>query len=126
MYAIIEVGAKQYKVKEKDLISVETQDQKPGKEFAIGKVLLVKDGKDLHVGKPHLKDHKVLAKVVKEIRGEKLISFKYRRRKDSRWKKGHRQNLSVVEIVKIGGGTEEKHAHSEKKETVTKTKESKK
>lgn len=113
MYAVIEVGSKQYHVKEKDIIEVERQLNHSAKDFNLGKVLLVKDEKSILIGQPYLKDYKVLAKLIRDFRGRKVISYKYIRREDSRWKKGHRQNLSLVQIVKI---SPEKVEKAEKKE----------
>lgn len=101
MYAIIEVGAKQYNVKENDIIDVEHWDSQEGKEITLDKVLLVSNDNKVEVGRPHLKNAKVSAIVLKHIKGEKVISFKYRRRKASHWKKGHRQQLSRLKIKEI-------------------------
>lgn len=105
MYAIIEVGGKQYSVKEKDVIDVEKQDAKPDKEIVLNKVLMVqKDKKEVEIGRPFLKDVKVIAKVLRQLKARKVISFKYRRRKSSLWKKGHRQQLTrlLIEEIKVG------------------------
>lgn len=115
MYAIIEVGAKQYKVQEKDIVEVEKTLHKAGKEFDINKILLVKDGKSVHVGQPYVKDYKVSAELVRNFRGPKVISFKTLRRKDSRWKKGHRQYLSAIKITKILAKEAEKKEESTSK-----------
>lgn len=101
MYAIIEVGAKQYNVKKGDIIDVEKQEVKEGKEFALNKVLLVSKDKKLEVGQPYLKDVKVEAVVLGQVKGKKVISFKYRRRKSSHWKKGHRQQFTRLKIKDI-------------------------
>ncbi len=101
MYAIIEVGAKQYLVKKDDTIEVEKQDAAEGKEITLNKVLLVSEDDKLRVGQPYLKEAKVLALILKHTKGEKVISFKYRRRKSSHWKKGHRQQLTRLKIKEI-------------------------
>ncbi len=101
MYAIIEVGAKQYSVKKGDVIEVEKQDNEEGKEITLDKVLLVSEDKKLEIGQPYLKGAKVSVIVLKHLKGEKLISFKYRRRKSSHWKKGHRQLLTRIKIKDI-------------------------
>src|SRR3989338_7104389 len=104
MYAIIEVGAKQYSVKKDDVIDVERQTAEEGKEINLDKVLLVSKDKKIEVGKPYLKESKVLAIVLKHIKGEKSVSFKYRRRKSSHWTKGHRQQLTRLKIKEIEVG----------------------
>ena len=104
MYAIIEVGAKQYTVKKGDIIEVEKQAVKEGKDITLNKVLLVSKAQKVEAGEPYVKDAKVEAVVLKHIKGEKVISFKYRRRKSSHWKKGHRQQLTRLKIKEIQFG----------------------
>ncbi len=104
MYAIIEVGAKQYTIKKGDIIEVEKQAVKEGQDITLNKVLLVSKDKKVDVGQPYVKEAKVEAEVLKHIKGEKVISFKYRRRKSSHWKKGHRQHLTRLKIKEIVNG----------------------
>jgi large subunit ribosomal protein L21 len=101
MYAIIEVGAKQYSVKKGDTIDVEKQAVKEGRDITLNKVLLVSKDKKVDLGQPYVKDAKVEAVVLKHIKAEKVISYKYRRRKASHWKKGHRQQLTRLKIKEI-------------------------
>ena len=104
MYAVIEVGAKQYSVKKEDIIDVERQTADKGKEISLDKVLLISDGKKFEVGQPYLKEAKVKALVVGHLRGEKTVAFKYRRRKASHTSKGHRQELTRLKIKEITAG----------------------
>ena len=105
MYAIVEVGGKQYNVKEKDIIEVEKQEGKISKDIVLDRVLLVsKDGKEIEIGKPVLKDAKVVATITRHLKAKKVISYKYRRRKASHWKKGHRQQLTQLLIKEIKTG----------------------
>lgn len=101
MYAIVEVGAKQYGVKVEDFIEVEKQTAKEGEEIALDKVLLVSKDDSVEIGKPYLKDAVVTALVVKQLKAKKEISYKYRRRKSSHWTKGHRQQLTRLKIQAI-------------------------
>ncbi|PIP19403.1 MAG: 50S ribosomal protein L21 [Candidatus Omnitrophica bacterium CG08_land_8_20_14_0_20_41_16] len=101
MYAIIEVGAKQYNVKKDDIIEVDKQAVEEGKDIIIDKVLLLSKDKKIEVGQPYLKDVKVTAQVLAQVKGEKTISFKYRRRKSSHWTKGHRVKLTRIKIKEI-------------------------
>ena len=101
MYAVIEVGALQYKVAAGDKIDVTRLDDEQGKSITLDKVLLVDDGGSVKIGQPYLKDAKVTAKVLDHFRGEKVLAFKYRKRKNSTTTKGHRQNLTVLEITNI-------------------------
>lgn len=101
-YAIIETGSKQYRVEPKDILEVERLSfaEKPS-EVALDKVLLVRDGEKTWVGTPYLLGAKVLCDNLGEMRGPKVISFKYRRRKASRRKKGHRQTLLRLQVKEI-------------------------
>jgi len=101
MYAIIEVGAKQYTVKKDDVIEVEKISAEKGKEITLDKVLLVSKEKKVEVGQPYVKGAKVEATVLGNIKAEKVTSFKYRRRKSSHWEKGHRQKLTRLKIKGI-------------------------
>jgi large subunit ribosomal protein L21 len=101
MYAIIEVGAKQYNVKKDDIIDVEKLDALEGKEISLDKVILACKNQKVDIGQPYLKGVSVHALVLEHIKGEKVISFKYRRRKSKHWKKGHRQQLTRLKIKDI-------------------------
>ncbi len=101
MYAIIEVGAKQYTVKKGDIIEIEKQEVAEGKEITLDKVLLASKDQKVEIGQPYLKGATVKAQVIKQVKGKKVVSFKYRRRKSSHWTKGHRQQLTRLEITEI-------------------------
>jgi len=104
MYAIIEVGGRQYNVKKDDLIDVEKQAAEKGKTLFLDKVLLVSKNKTVTVGQPYVSGAKVEAGVVKHLRGEKTVAYKYRRRKNSHWKKAHRQEFTQLKIKAIEFG----------------------
>ena len=101
MYAVIKLGASQFKVAEGDTIEVNKIKSEEGKNVTLENVLLFAKGSDVRIGQPHLKDVKVTAKVVKHLLDEKQVAFKYRRRKDSSTKIGHRQKLTMLNITKI-------------------------
>ena len=101
MYAVVQLGSSQYKVSEGETISVDLQETEKGKSLTFDKVLLFSDGKDVKVGQPYLKDIKVTAKVIGNVLGPKLMSFKHRSRTASAWKKGHRSQLTSLNITKI-------------------------
>ena len=101
MYALIETGGKQYQVSKDQKLNIERLEVEAGKEIAIDKVLMVSDGKKVKLGKPCLKDHIVKLKVIEHTRGEKIIVFKKKRRKDYKRKHGHKQDLSRVEVLDI-------------------------
>lgn len=101
MYAVIEVGTKQYSVKKDDIFEVEKLEVEKGTEIVLDKVLLVSDEKRTEIGQPYLKNAVVKIQVIDQTKGDKLISYKYRRRKSSDWKKGHRQKLTLLKIKSI-------------------------
>jgi len=101
MYAIVETGGKQYKVKKNDILEVEKLDKAPGKSVKLDKVLLYADSKKIEIGAPYLKNVKVACEIVADTKGKKVISFKYKRRKDSRKTIGHRQKYSKIKVTEI-------------------------
>jgi large subunit ribosomal protein L21 len=99
MYAVIKTGGKQYRVAKDDVLTVEKLDADAGKNIEL-EVLLVGSGADVKFGNA-LSGAKVTAELVEHTRGPKLIAFKKRRRKNSRRKRGHRQDLSKIRITGI-------------------------
>jgi len=97
-YAVVETGGKQYLVKANDTIRVERLEAEVGAKVELDSVLAVSDGKKLTVGSPTVKNAKVLSKVVEHVRGDKVVSFKKKRRKGYTRKVGHRQELTVLKI----------------------------
>ncbi len=101
MYAIIETGGKQYKVRKNDVLAVEKLLAKGGDKVQFNAVLLT-GGKDVKVGDPLVKGAGVQATVIDQIKDKKVISFVKRRRKSSsKSKKGHRQQITLVKIIEI-------------------------
>ncbi len=105
MLAVVETGGKQYKVKEKDVIEVEKIDSPEGATITLDKVLLVDSGSQHLIGSPYLPEAKVVAKVLKHLKGEKIRVFKYKPKKNYRRRKGHRQLLTrlLIEKIELGG-----------------------
>ena len=100
MYAIITTGGKQYKVAKGDVLDVEKLDAQPGDEVKLD-VLLLNDGKQVVVDAASLADKKVTAKVIDQHKGEKQLVFKFQKRKRYRRTKGHRQNLTRLEVADV-------------------------
>ena len=100
MYAIIETGGKQVKAEVGEVIFVEKLEANVGDKYTFDKVLLV-SGDDTKVGAPYVKGATVTAKVEKQGRGEKLTILKYRPKKHSRSKMGHRQSYTKLTIEAI-------------------------
>jgi len=101
MYAIIETGSKQYRVSAGDTLEVERLTADVGQSITFDRVLLVGNDGKTTVGAPTIAKASVVADLVKNIRGEKAVTFKLKRRKGYRKKIGHRQELSVVKIKEI-------------------------
>ena len=101
MYAVIQTGGKQYKVAPGDQIQVEKIPGDPGQEILFDKVLLASDGESIKVGKPYLEATKVVGRIIRQDKARKILVFKYKRRKNYKRKKGHRQYISLVKIEKI-------------------------
>lgn len=101
MYAIVEVGNRQYKVAENDEILIEKVISSRIHKLSLNKVLLISKDKKTKIGNPYLKDAKVNCEVVTHLRGKKKIAFKYRRRKSSQFKRGHRQQLILLKVKEI-------------------------
>lgn len=101
MYAVIETGGKQYRVEVGTELQVELLDVEPGKTITLDRVLLVADGDISAIGRPLVADAAVSAEVVRQIRGEKVVAFKYRPKARRRVTKGHRQELTVLRISDI-------------------------
>lgn len=103
MYAVIQSGSKQYRIEPESLIDVEKLELRPhAKTVTFDKILMFSDGKDVQIGRPFLKNISVKGEIVSPIiKADKVISYKYRRRKDWQWRKGHRQKLTRVKIKEI-------------------------
>ena len=102
MYAIIETGGKQYRVQNGDVIYVEKLDAQVDEEVTFDKVIAVSN-RTLKVGKPYVKDAFVKGTVLKNGKGKKIHILKYKAKKDSKKKIGHRQPYTKVQIEKIFG-----------------------
>ena len=101
MYAIVEEGGRQIKVAEGDVIRIERVAHAAGETFALGRVLLVSRGNDVLVGAPALENVTVSAEVKRHDRAKKVISRKFRRRKGSTVKRGHRQEFTEILVKQI-------------------------
>jgi len=103
MYAILETGGKQYKVKPGDLVEVEKLPGAAGDAIELGRGLMVADGDQVTIGTPLVEGAKVVGEVVDQHRGPKIIVFKYKAKVRYRRKTGHRQSLTTVRVTEIQG-----------------------
>jgi large subunit ribosomal protein L21 len=102
-YAVIKTGGKQYRVSANDVITIEKLEGADGSTIEFKDVLMIGGDAGVKIGSPMISGAKVTAELVKQARGPKVITFKKRRRKNSRRKRGHRQDLTVVKITGITG-----------------------
>lgn len=102
MKAIIKTGGKQYSVKAGDTLDVELLEN-DGEKLIFESVLLLDDGKNVHVGAPLVANATVEAEVLGEVKDKKLIVYKYKRRHNCRVKKGHRQKKLRIRVTEIKG-----------------------
>ncbi len=101
MYAVIKSGGKQYRVQEGQTLKLEKLEVATGESLDFDQVLLVADGDDVKVGAPLVEGAKVSAEIVSHGRGEKVRIIKFRRRKHSMRRQGHRQWFTEVKITGI-------------------------
>ncbi|MGI6552127.1 MAG: 50S ribosomal protein L21 [Bacillota bacterium] len=101
MYAIMETGGKQYRVSPGQVLKVEKLEASPGETVEIDRVLLVSSDEGVKVGSPWLEGAKVVLKVRKHGKGDKIIVFKYKPKKNYRRKQGHRQPYTEVVVESI-------------------------
>ncbi|EFM24507.1 MULTISPECIES: 50S ribosomal protein L21 [Peptoniphilus] len=100
MYAVIETGGKQYQVKVGDKVKVEKLNVEEGDLVTFDRVLAI-GGEEIKIGTPVVSGAKVEAKVLANGKGKKVITYKYKAKKNERTKKGHRQPFTLVEITNI-------------------------
>ena len=101
MYAVIKTGAKQHKVTEGDVLSVEKLIGDKGDEVVFNEVLMVSDDKEVKIGKPFVDGAKVIGEIIAQKQGPKIHVYHMKRRKGFHKKTGHRQELTSMKIKKI-------------------------
>ena len=121
MYAIVEIAGQQFKVAKDQKVYVHRLQGEEGSSLSFDKVYLLDDGTQVTLGAPAITGASVEAKVVKHLKGDKVIVFKKKRRKGYRVKNGHRQSLTEILIQSISAKGGAKKAAS-KKEAAAKAK----
>ena len=101
MFAVIKTGGKQYRVTADETITVMSLAGEPGEAVTFGEVLMLTGDESPQFGGPFVEGASVTGTIVEHKRGPKVISFKKRRRKNSKRKRGHRQDLTVIKITDI-------------------------
>ncbi len=104
MYAIVATGGKQYRVEPGQRLEIDKLAVEPGSQIDLGEVLLVSDGANVAVGQPTVAGARVVAEVLGEVKGKKIIVFKYKNKVRYRRKTGHRQRYSRVVVRDIVTG----------------------
>lgn len=101
MYAIFKNGGKQYKVSNGSVVLLDKMSLAPKSKLELDSILAIIDDKGTQIGTPFIKGAKIEAEVINEGRAKKVITFKKRRRKDSKVKRGFRRDFTRVKIVSI-------------------------
>ncbi|HAA58459.1 MAG TPA: 50S ribosomal protein L21 [Myxococcales bacterium] len=101
MYAVIETGGKQYRVKEGDVLYVEKLPGEKNSQIVIDRVLLINSEDGLQVGAPVLEKAVVACEVLEQFRGKKILVYKFKRRQKQRKRQGHRQHYTRLRVVEI-------------------------
>ncbi|WP_271423781.1 50S ribosomal protein L21 [Aequorivita sinensis] len=124
MYAIVEIAGQQVKVAKDQKVFVNRLPVEEGKSVSFDNVLLIGDGDNITIGAPAINGAQIGAKVVKHLKGDKVIVFKKKRRKGYRVKNGHRQALSeiVIESIVASGATPAKKEEAKKAASKSETK----
>ena len=127
MYAIVEIAGHQFKVEKDQKVFVNRLAIEEGKKVSFDNVLLLSDGSNVTLGAPAIDGAQVEAKVVKHLKGDKVVVFKKKRRKGYRVKNGHRQSLTeiVIQSISASGSTKTKKAKASPAKKAVKTEESK-
>ena len=100
-FAVIQTGGKQYKVSASEILKIERLNDEEGKTVEFKNVLFLSDDKNTEIGNPIIKGAKVEATILKNTKNKTILVFKKKRRKNSRKKYGHRQQISLIKITKI-------------------------
>ena len=101
MYAVVKTGGKQYRVEKEDVVLVEKLEANDGDQVVLDNILMIGEGKKVTLGSPLVNDAAVMAQVIRQTRGPKITMIYKRRRKNSRRKQGHKQNLTLLKIIDI-------------------------
>ena len=120
MYAVVKIGGHQYRVSEGDVLFVDKQSDETDQTLTFDDVLLINNDDEVTIGKPTVEGASVEATLLDNVKSDKVIVFKKKRRKGYRVKRGHRQPMSQIEINSIntsGAGSSKTKSASKDKDT---------
>ena len=120
MFAVVEILGQQFKVQKNQKLLVNKLDNKEGSKISFENVLLIDNDKEFSLGNPTIEGYFVEAKIIKHLRGDKVVVFKKKRRKGYRVKNGHKQHLSEILIQSISKDTDFDKKVNNKEEILTK------
>ena len=103
MYALVEIKGRQYRAEKGAQLKVDKIEAEKGNSIEFDKVLMVNDDKDIKIGSPYLSGIKIAATVEDQIKDDKIVVFKYKKRKNYHRTKGHRQQYTIVKVNDITG-----------------------
>ncbi len=103
-YAVIEIGGGQQKVKKGDIIKADLALSRTKKQLKIDKVLMYHMGEKVEIGNPYVKGISVTCDIIGDGKAEKIVVYKYKRRKSKKFKRGHRQRYYMLKIKDITKG----------------------
>ena len=115
MFAVVEILGQQFKVEKNQKLLVNKLNEKEGSKISFDNVLLIDSGKEFSLGTPKLEGCLVEAKIIKHIKGDKVVVFKKKRRKGYRVKNGHKQHLSEILIESISKNNNSSNKGKDKK-----------
>jgi len=101
MYAIVEVGGRQWRVEPGSRVVVNRLSGEVGRHHTVERVLLASDGQNVQIGRPYCRGAKVLCEILEHTRGPKSITYKFRRRENYRKTRGHRQDLTTLLVKEV-------------------------
>ena len=103
MYALVEINGRQYKAEKGSQLKIDKIEAEKGNTLEFDKVLMINDDKDVKIGSPYLDGIKIAVTVEDQIREKKIIVFKYKKRKNYKRTKGHRQSYTIIKVSDIVG-----------------------
>ena len=101
MHAVVKTGGKEYRISKGDVIRVEKMDGKVGDQVTMKDILMVSDEGQVQVGNPLLANAMITGEIVQQVKGEKILTYKMKRRKNYRRTKGHRQTYTYIRVNEI-------------------------